>query len=75
MRWYYIGVKPILFFENSIPMMRSVHVFVYQSNWHNKVDIKIIDDVNQQAKKYDECCILVVSELNIHGPKFNSPSN
>lgn len=55
--------------------MREIHVFVNLANRHDEVDVKVIDNVDNEAEGNDETGVLKVCELNVHRAEFNSPSD
>ena len=55
--------------------MGEIHVFVNLGNWHDEVDIEVINYIDNEAEGNDEARVLKVGELNVHCAELNSPSD
>ena len=55
--------------------MRSLHVFVAHGDWNHKVDVKMIQYVDNEAKQHNQTCVLKVGQLDIHGAELNTPTD
>ena len=45
------------------------------SNWDNEINIKMVNDIDNQTEHNNETSVFKVSKLDIHCSKFNSPSD
>jgi len=70
-----IGSKPEFLIEDCISLVSSVHVLVDHGHRHDEVDVKMVDDVDEQAKGDDETRVFEVCQLNVHGSELNAPSD
>lgn len=55
--------------------MRPVHVIIDHAYGQDEVDVKVIDEVDDEAQSHDEACVLEVGQLDVHCSEFNTPSN
>ena len=68
-------VEPEFLVKKCISVVSSLHVGICFSNWDNEINIKMVNDVDNQTKHNDETSVFKVSKLDIHCSKFNSPSD
>ena len=53
--------------------MSSLHVGICFANWDNEVNVKVVNDIDNQAEQNNKTCVFKVCELDIHCSKFYSP--
>lgn len=68
-------VEPEFLVKKRISVVSSLHVGICFSNWDNEINIKMVNDIDNQTKHNDETSVFKVSKLDIHCSKFNSPSD
>lgn len=55
--------------------MSSIHVLISHGNWHDEVNIEVVDHIDNETHHHNQACVLKVSDLDIHSSKFYAPSN
>jgi hypothetical protein len=55
--------------------MSSLHVFIYFGNWHDKIEVEMIDNVVNHAEKHYKGRIFKVSHLDVHRAEFDPPAD
>ena len=55
--------------------MSTLHVLVDELDGQHEVQVKGVDDVCDHADAHRECCVLKVSQLDIHRAELNAPSD
>lgn len=53
--------------------MREIHIFIHLGYWHNEVDIKVIDYVDDQTEGNNEARVLEISQLDVHRAELHAP--
>lgn len=55
--------------------MAVCHPLINEVYRHNKVERKTVHNIYNHAHEDSESCILKVSELDVEGAEFNTPTN
>lgn len=70
-----ICIEPELLIQYRISLVRSFHVLIDLGNRHNKVDVEVVDHIDDEAEGDDEACVFEVCKLDVHSAELNAPSN
>lgn len=63
------------FVQDSTTPMSLLHIFIDFGNWNVKVESKAQNSSRQKDNEDGKCCVLEISDLNLHASEFDSPAN
>jgi hypothetical protein len=55
--------------------MSSFHIIVSHGDRKNKVHVEVINNICNKPKSHDQAGVFKVSQLDVHGSEFYSPSD
>jgi hypothetical protein len=70
-----VCLKPELLVDNCVSKMSSLHVVISHSDRDDEIYVEVVNNIRDQTKGNDQAGVLKVSQLDVHGPELNSPTD